>query len=625
MRTVSSLALAVTGLAAVAAAVDLKVAQNGGNKTSPVMYGIMFEDINFSGDGGIHGQLLRNNGFQGSKKTLTAYSALNGTQISLDSEQPLTDAITSTLKVAVSSGAEGYVGFANEGYNGVPVLDQKYESSFWIKGSYSGKAKIRLVGHTSGVVYAEHDVNVHSTGTRFTHVKTSFHSKGSPDGDNEWQLLFDASKVKDGELHVGLPQLFPPTYHGRDNGLRKDVADFLEEIKPTFLRFPGGNNLEGATTDNRWKWNLTIGPVQDRPGRDGDWTYPNTDALGLDEYLYWCEDMNMESLLAVWAGATLGGPITYGDALEPYIDEVMDELEYVLGDASTPYGSVRAKNGRKEPWPVKMVEIGNEDNLNGCSSYGSRFMALYNRIHAEYPDLTIVASTSASGCLPKPWVPEGVVTDIHHYLSPSQFVSSFSEFDHWNRSRPVLVGEYASTKNDQGHQTYWQTLQGACSEAVYMIGMERNADVVKMASYAPLLEHFDMAQWSPDLFGFDSSPDSITGSPSYYVQRMFSTNFGTETVPISTDADFGPVYWVATKDESNYYIKLANYGEDKQTVNLQVPSVKAGSLEVLSGEKLGINQPHKVTVQPKTSSVQVDGGKVSVDLPAYAVAVLRLH
>ncbi|KAI5304423.1 hypothetical protein KEM56_006508 [Ascosphaera pollenicola] len=623
---ISALALASTCLSTVTTAIDLKVASSGGNKTSPLMYGIIFEDINHSGDGGLHGQLLRNNGFQGANKTLEAYSAVGGTKISRDTQNPLTAAISSTLKVAVPSDAKGWVGFANEGYNGVPVLKQKYDNMFYVKGSYAGKVKLRLVGTKNNKVYAEHRVNVNSNDYRFTYVKTSFESdEQSDDADNEWQLLFDASQVKGGALYFGLLQLFPPTYHNRENGLRADVAKWVEDLKPAFLRFPGGNNLEGASADNRWKWNLTIGPVEDRPGRDGDWTYPNTDALGLDEYFYWCQDMKMEPLLAVWAGATIEGPITFGNALEPYIDDVMNELEYVLGDSNTHFGSIRAKNGRKEPWPLKMIEIGNEDNINGCDSYPSRFTAVYDRIHAEYPNITLFASTSAQECLPKEWVPDGVVTDIHHYLSPKGFVHQFNEFDNWNRSRQVLVGEYASTTSDNGSATYWQTMQGACSEAVYMIGMERNADVIKMSCYAPILEHFDMAQWSPNLFGLDSSPDSLTGSPSYYVQKMFSNNFGTETVPITTDADFSPVYWVATKDDSSYYVKLANYGETKQTVNIEVPDVESAKLELLSGDKTAINQPHKVSVQTQTSSVDVKAGKVSVDLPPYAVAVLVLN
>ncbi|KAI5310396.1 hypothetical protein KEM55_007579 [Ascosphaera atra] len=167
-------------------------------------------------------------------------------------------------------------------------------------------------------------------------------------------------------------------------------------------------------------------------------------------------------------------------------------------------------------------------------------------------------------------------------------------------------------------------MQGACSEAVYLIGMERNSDVVKMSCYAPIIEHFEMAEWSPDLFGLDASPDSLTGSPSYYVQKMFANNFGEETVPVDSDSGFGPVYYVATKSDSKYFVNMANYGDDKQSVTLDVPKASTGTLELLSGDKLGVNKPHAVTIKPKTSDLKVSGGKVTIDLPPYAVAAISL-
>lgn len=338
----------------------------------------------------------------------------------------------------------------------------------------------------------------------------------------------------------------------RYNGLRDDVASYLEQIKPSFLRFPGGNNLyvrrcwqhkpvlqilitlrfgktdyfyrEGSTPATRWKWNETIGPVQNRPGRQGDWGYPNTDALGtvsldqrytsligtnitsvgLMEYMQWCIDMDMEPLLAVWSGLSLGGGVVQGSALQPYIADILNELEFLLGDVKTQYGALRAKYGRPEPYKINYIEVGNEDNLSGgCASYPSRFMDIYNAIHKAYSHITVVASTSDPSCLPSA-LPSGVYTDTHHYDTPDTFVKRFSEWDNVSRGNGhgVLVGEYASTSNNNGQQTYWSNMQGSCGEAVYMIGMERNSDVVKMASFAPLLEHYDMAQWSVSILLF---------------------------------------------------------------------------------------------------------------------------
>ncbi|KAJ5692309.1 glycoside hydrolase [Penicillium macrosclerotiorum] len=616
--------LALAWLTGQALAVNLTVSKTGGNSSSPLLYGIMFEDINNSGDGGIHGQVLRNNGFQGSDPGLTAYSSVGTVEISQDTTNPLSSAIASSLKVSVPSGTSGLVGFANEGYNGVPVLDTTYFNSFYMKGDYSGDVTVRLVGNSTGIVYATQNVTVDSTASKFTLYEISFVSTESPDANNVWQLLFDASQVSGSSLNFGLAQLFPPTYNGRENGLRDDVASFLAEIKPSFLRFPGGNNLEGASPSDRWKWNETIGNVVDRPGRDGDWGYPNTDALGLDEYFYWCEDMGMEPLLAVWDGLSLGGGIVTGSDLDPYVDDILNELEYVLGETDTTYGALRAKNGREDPWSVRYIEIGNEDFLQGgCDNYGSRFIQIYDAIHDKYPELTIVASTADSSCLPST-LPDGVIQDMHHYLSPDDFVASFNEWDNWSRDSPILVGEYASTTGNDGSTTYWSNMQGSCSEAVYMIGMERNSDVVKMASFAPLLEHFDMAEWSPDLFGLDSSPDSITGSTSYYVQKMFSTNRGLTILPVTSDSGFGPVYWVSSVSSSGtYYVKLANYGSDTETVTVNIDGATSGTLELLSGDETVSNYPHDISITTSTTSIS-GSGTFTVQLPAWAVAVLAV-
>lgn len=192
------------------------------------------------------------------------------------------------------------------------------------------------------------------------------------------------------------------------------------------------------------------------------------------EYMQWCIDMNMEPLLAVWAGLSLGGGVVSGSALTPYVNDILNELEFLLGSTSTTYGALRAKYGRSDPYTLRYIEVGNEDNLSGgCSTYASRFTAVYNAIHAKYPSLIIIASTDQASCLPST-LPAGVYKDTHHYLSPDNFVALFNEFDHAPRGNGfgVLVGEYASTKGNDGSTTYWQNMQGSCGEAVYMIGLE---------------------------------------------------------------------------------------------------------------------------------------------------------
>lgn len=549
--------------------------------------------------------------------------------MTIDTANPLTTAITRTLKVANPSSNTGTVGFANKGYNGVPVIAGTYSASFWVKGTYSGNVAV-AVAASNGTVYNSVIVKVVSTTAKYTQFSATLPVTYSSTAlDNVLQITYDASLATDKSLNFALPQLFPPTFKGRANGLRADVVNFLGDIGGTFLRWPGGNNLEGNTFATRWAWNETIGPVQNRPGHLGTWGYYNTDALGLMEYLYWTQDMGIKNVMAVWAGHSLNGAVVTGAALDPYVDDILNELEFILGDTSTQYGALRASYGQTEPFTIDFIEIGNEENLSsGCATYASRFTQIYNAIHAAYPDITIIASTTDTACLPST-LPEGVWTDIHYYLQPNQFVALFNEWDNWSRSWPIFVGEYASTSDNSGASTYWSDLIGSCSEAVYMIGMERNSDIVKMASFAPLLEHFDLAEWSPDLFGLDSSAGSLTGSTSYYVQKLFATYKGTTIKPVTSDSAFGPVYWVASSTAAGtYYVKLANYGTTTQSVTIKVPGAtfSSANLVLLSGNPTTSNYPHSVSIAPTTTTVSGSASAgYTVSLPQYAVAVLVLN
>lgn len=416
----------------------------------------------------------------------------------------------------VPIGVTDYVGFANLGYNGIPVSGSMYNSSFWMMGNYTGIINLQLVGSKSGTVYADHNLTVNSTGAMFTEFKTTFNTTYSPNGYNEWHLTFDGSKVGGDSLNFGHIQLFPPTFKGRENGLRDDLASFLDEMHSSFLRFPGGNNLEGLQVDSRWKWNTTIGPLVDRPGRESDWFYPNTDALGLDEYLWWCEDMDMAPLLAVWAGKSYGDIIS-GPDLEPFIEDIMNEMEYLFGDESTHYGKLRAQNGRKEPWKVDMIEIGNEDDLTqGCETYPDRFNQIHKAINDKYPNLTFIASNGDQKCLPSP-VPKNVIIDLHLYRQPDDFVKLFNQFDNQPRNQSVMVGEFGCRNTSSAEGEYWPYMQGSCSEAVYMIGMERNSDIVKMVAYAPLLQHFDFVSWSVRLSSI-AKPQSSRKHADLYIR-----------------------------------------------------------------------------------------------------------
>ncbi|KAL4736549.1 Arabinosidase A [Aspergillus similis] len=526
---------------------------------------------------------------------------------------PLSAAITSSLSVSVRADAKGLVGFANTGYSGFTVLNQTYWTSFYMKGEYSGTVLLRLTGRDSGTVYASQNLTVKSTGSKWTQYETSFEASESHVAENEWQLLFDAVTARGHPLHFGLVQLFPPTYKNRTNGLRDDIAQPVADLKPKFLRFPGGNNIQA-----------------DRPG---DWHYPNTDALGLDEYLWWCEDMDMVPVLSVWDGKSYQG-IVSGEELQPYLDDIKNELQYLLGPPSTPFGALRARNGRPAPWPIQYIEIGNEDDYTGgCNTYPDRLVQIYDTIHASYPNLTLIANNMDENCLPENPLP-GLWHDYHYYRPPDDLVAMFNYWDNHNRRDRVLVGEYGCRNNSNPEGVFWSFMQGSCAEAVHMIGLERNSDVVMMAAYAPLLQHFGYTQWSvwtrpadrgegqPTLLGFDSRPNSLTLSTSYYVNRMFSTNQGSTVHRVRSTTGFGPLYWVATSNETAYQVKLANYGAANQTVNIRVPGVGKGVLEMISGPRDASNLPGNVKIVPVLRDIRAGREGYTVLMPPWGVAVL---
>ncbi|GME62715.1 hypothetical protein MAP00_004958 [Neofusicoccum parvum] len=574
------------------------------------------------GDGGVYAQILRNNGLQGSSPDLTAYAAVGGSTLSVDTTNPFTDELPRSIEVTASAESVGLVGLENEGYWGIPVPAQTFNTSFYLKGAYTGDVVLRLTGASSGTVFAEQNVTVSSTDSEFSGYTALLTSNAAPDGDNVWQLLFDGSKIAGSSVNVALVQLFPPTFKNRYNGLREDIAEALNALGGSFLRYPGGSNLQGSSVETRWKWNETIGPLEHRPGRNG-LNKIDTDGLGLVEFMLWCQDMSLEPLLVVWSGLPFGGGAAVtGTDLEPYIEEAVAALDFLMGDASTEGGILRTSLGYPDPFPVKYVEIGNEDfSEAGCANYPDRLIAFRSAILEKYPNMVIIASVDQADCLPST-LPDDLWLDPHRYLAPQGLVDGFNAWDNADRAHGIFVGEYAAMYNDDGTQLVRPHMMGSCAEAVYMIGMERNSDVVKMASYAPLLEHFGHTNWTPNLIGFNATAGSVTRSTSYFVQQMFASNRGSTIREVSSDVDFGPVYWVASVDDTDaYFVKLANFGEAEQDVTVNIEGKVSGELTILSGGALQSNEPLNEVVTPSVSALSGDG-VFSFSIPAYGVAII---
>ncbi|THV74748.1 putative vacuolar segregation protein [Aureobasidium pullulans] len=637
--------IALAAIVASANALDLTVAANGGNATSPLQYGLMFEDINFSGDGGIYAELIRNRAFQGNTvhpSTLLGYSAVGGTTLSLKNlSQPLSSALPTSMNVAVAKASSGDVGFSNTGYWGIGVEVQDYTGSFWVKGSYDGSFTASLKSDITKETLASVRVPSKASSSEWIqHNFTLTPASAAQNSNNSFILTFKKSGVTGGSLDFTLISLFPPTYKNRPNGLRKDIAEALKELNPKFLRFPGGNNLEGDDPPYLWYWNETIGPLKDRPGRPGTWGYQNTDGLGLIEYLHWCQDLELEPILAVWDGFYLSGPVTPQSELGVWIQFALDELEFLMGSTSTKYGALRASLGYPEPFQINYVEIGNEDNLGGGNaSYSAYRLPMFTEaIKAVYPDITIIGSTPTVDP-----IPDHISLDYHEYSRPDNFVKEFGLFDHYNRSHPILIGEYAviEPNNASMASVDWTSgatrlafpsWTGSVAEAVFLIGAERNSDFIIGASYAPTLQNLNSFQWVPDMISFTADTTKDVLSTSWHMLQLLGNHLITETLP-TTGGNFGPAYYVAgyNNQTGSHMLKTAIYNATEDVpVSVSFKGVSAGATATLSiltapsGDSYN-NVGTQVVKSTNTTIKASAGGVFKFSLPNLSVSVLEVQ
>ncbi|KAK4236112.1 putative alpha-n-arabinofuranosidase a protein [Achaetomium macrosporum] len=639
-----SLAIVAAIIAPVASSVQITVESSGGNATTPHQYGFLHEDISNSGDGGLYAELIRNRAFQSSERfpaDLSGWSPVNGASLSLKTlDQPLSSALKTSMNVAVGS-SKGQVGFSNDGYWGMDVKKKKtYTGSFWVRGAYEGTFTASLRSNITGEVFGSTKLRSRAKASEW--IEHSFKlvpTKSAPNSNNTFTLTFDAAGVKDGSLDFNLISLFPPTYKGRKNGLRVDLAEAIEGFHPTLLRIPGGNMLEGYTNKTWWNWKETIGPLKDRPGYPNVWGYQQTNGLGLMEYLELAEDMNLEIVLAVYAGLSLNGDITPQDKLQPFIDDALDQIEFVSGDATTKWGSVRAKLGHPAPFKLRYVEVGNEDWLAGGTagweSYKEyRFPMFLKAINAKYPAIQVISSGSVFDGYNIPAPGNG---DYHIYGTPDAMVDQFDLFD----QTPIthIIGEAAAVHPNGGSgwdgglmdYPFWI---GTVGEAVSLLGYERNTDRIIGAAYAPIIRSLDRWQWAVTMIQFAADPALTTKSTSWYVWELFAGHLMTHTLPASSN--FNPLYYVTGKneDKGTYIFKGAVYNSTDAAdvpVSLTFEGVKPGTkaeLTILTGpaNPYGYNDPFTGVNVVKTTREKITAGKrgsFDFSLPNLSVAVLE--
>jgi alpha-N-arabinofuranosidase len=398
--------------------------------------------------------------------------------------------------------------------------------------------------------------------------------------------------------------------------------EMMAAMRPTFLRLPGGNYLEGDHIPDRYDFKKTIGPLVDRPTHPSPWRYRSSDGMGLLEFLEWCEDLKMEPLLAVYAGYSLQQEhVDPGPALEPFVQDALDEIEYVIGDANTKWGAERAKDGHPAAFPLHYVEIGNEDWFDKSGSYDGRFAQFFKAIKERYPDLRLISTTPVKSVKPD-------VLDEHFYMSAEKSFSDAGHYDKYDRSGPkIFVGEWATRESEPT-----PNLQSALGDAVWLTGLERNSDLVIMESYAPLFVNVNAGgmQWASDLIGYDAL--TSYGSPSYWTQVMFAAHTGTEVVA-ATLTNAGPrIAASVTRDEQlrKIFIKLVNGTSDMQRFQIALdgaPGVKhEATLVTMSGKSS--NATNTITspdnIKPVERTIQIAGPRFDYSFVPYSVNVVEL-
>lgn len=627
-------------------------------RVSPDLYGLMTEEINFSYEGGLYGELIRNRSFKADPSAPAWWDAVGGAKLSLDTATPLNAALDLSLKLDAGGASKARpAGIANGGYWGVPVRPRTtYRASFYAKG-FKGPLKISLQSADGQKVFASADIKAAGGDWRRYEATLT-----TGDVAVTKAARFVLTTTQPGTVWLQQVSLFPPTYNNRANGDRPDLMRKLADMRPAFLRMPGGNYLEGDTIPERFDWKKTLGDPAARPGHQSPWKYWSTDGMGLLEFLEWCEDLHMQPVLAVYAGYSLHQDrVAAGPDLEPYVQDALDEIEYVTGDVTTKWGARRARDGHPAPFPLNYVEIGNEDWFDKENTYDARFTQFYDAIKAKYPRLRLISTISPDRPADQ-HVKSRTPDLIDEHLYPDEegaMEARAHEFDDLPRTGPkIFVGEWATRV---GAPT--PNMAAALADAAWMTGMERNSDLVVMESYAPLLVNVSnpkggrdpqsSMQWPSDLIGYDAL--TSYGSPSYYAQVMFSNHHGDEVLkseaadiptwtwtpkirtrngvqePPRPPQELPSLYYDVTRDsrDGTLYLKIVNRDDAAQNVHVVIdgaaiaPDGEAVVMAASSRDDMNtLSDPEKI--KPVATPISGLSADFTRDFPALSITVLKL-
>ena len=502
--------------------VDVK---HPGHPISPTLWGIFFEDINMSTDGGIYPELVRNRSFEDADNPeyWTFASAGNGKSEAAVVEgnvaaKPPVPPLNPYNRKSLRVKADGAFTLENDGYWGMNIVaGEPYKFRIAARSEkYTGKLAVKILS-AGGTVLASGEIS--SFGNRWLYHSLELTASGA-DPKGKLEISGDGQGV----LYLDMVSLMP-TKTWKDHGLRTDLGESLDALHPRFLRFPGGCWVEGDDFAHMNHWKNTVGNIDTRTPLWNIWGYNATQGLGFYEYLQLAEDLGAEPLFCINVGMSHKETVPM-DRMGQWVQDALDAVEYANGPTNSYWGAMRAKAGHPAPFNLKYMEIGNE---NGGPDYIERWPLLVDALRAKYPYLHFISNTDLRG-RPYPKRPAPDIVDEHYYETPESFMRRAHQYDNYDRKGPkIFVGEYAVTQHaGKGN------LRAAIGEAAFMTGMERNSDQVIMASYAPLLVNLNHRAWNPDLINFDSS--RWYGLPGYYVQQMFAQNRGDVYLPTEVDS-----------------------------------------------------------------------------------------
>jgi alpha-N-arabinofuranosidase len=622
-------------------------ADKPGAKINPAMWGIFFEDINFGADGGLYAELVKNRSFE-FPDALMGWGrprSEDGSVLVLG-ESPFNSANPHYLRV--TSRTDSGFGISNEGFRGIGIRKgETYDFSVQIRAA-DGKPSlaVQLVGAGGNVLASE---RVNKLSGDWTQRKVRLLPKAT-EPKARLELILQGK----GAVDLDMVSLFPrKTWKSRPGGLRADMVQMLADLKPGFMRFPGGCIVEGNVLTNRYQWKTTIGPVEERKLIINRWNFefkhrPAPDyfqsfGLGFFEFFQLCEDIGAEPLPILNCGMACqfnSGELCPLDQLDPYIQDALDLIEFANGPATSTWGAKRAAMGHRAPFNMKMLGIGNEQ---WGPQYVERYATFHKALKEKHPEIQLISSAGPSPAderfkflWPKLRDLNADIVDEHSYANPQWFFDSATRYDQYDRNGPkVFMGEYAAQSDKVVSVNNRNNLECAISEAAFMTGLERNADVVRLASYAPLFAHVDGWQWTPNLIWADNL--RVYGTPNYYVQQLFSRNRGDRVLPVGLElpaTNAAPRFFASAtldEDKGEVILKLVNGDNTLAVVEVNLAGAKRISAKakciVLTSASLrdenSIEQPRKVFPVERESAI--GSPRFTQTLPANSLTVLRVR